>query len=101
MSRQFDQADTRQVLRACQNKKLAYSSPVRELRQRVDNVVPLLDPRDLSREETEDREEGKIKSVSQYWRDFMLYRRANGVFVDAIDLTEVVKSLYLSLTLLV
>jgi hypothetical protein len=44
---------------------------------------------------------GKRKSVNQYWRDFkMLYRRANGVFVDANDSIEVVKVSCLSLTLL-
>jgi hypothetical protein len=35
---------------------------------------------------------GKRKSVNQYWRDFkMLYRRANGAFVNANDSHEVVK----------
>jgi hypothetical protein len=38
------------------------------------------------------RKKGKRKSVNQYWRDFkMLYRRANGVGVDANDSLEVVK----------
>jgi hypothetical protein len=35
---------------------------------------------------------GRRKSVNQYWRDFkMLYRRANGSFVNANDSYEVVK----------
>lgn len=34
----------------------------------------------------------KRKSINQYWRDFkMLYRRANGSFVNANDSYEVVK----------
>jgi hypothetical protein len=34
----------------------------------------------------------KRKSVNQYWRDFkMLYRRANGRFVNANDSLEIVK----------
>jgi hypothetical protein len=38
------------------------------------------------------RKKGKRKSVNQYWRDFkMLYRRVNGVAVDANNLSEVVK----------
>jgi hypothetical protein len=81
-------------LRACQIKRLAYSSPDRELRQRVDDVVPLLDLRDISREETEEREEGEDKVCQSVLADFMLYRRAN-------DSTEVVKLLHLSMTLLV
>jgi hypothetical protein len=48
-------------LRSRQIKGLAYGSPDRELRQGVDDVVPPLDLRDLSREEAEEREEGEEK----------------------------------------
>lgn len=37
----------------------------------------------------------KRKTINQYWRDFkMLYRRANGVHVDANDSYEIVKVIF-------